>query len=62
MNYNLMPTNNQIHFKLDLDLFSIPLFGQGAITYLNDGFIGLSHCIRMSLFDWIVLAQVCRKI
>lgn len=45
--------NNQIHFKLDLDLFSIPLFGQGAITYLNDGFIGLEVTASdNTLFDW----------
>ena len=45
--------NNQIHFKLDLDLFSIPLFGQGAITFLNDGFIGLEITASdNTLFDW----------
>ena len=44
---------NQIHFKLDLDLLSIPLFGQGEIKYLNNGFLGLEVAATdNTLFDW----------
>ena len=45
--------NNQIHFALDLDLLSIPLFGQGTISYLDNGFVGLEVTASDdTLFDW----------